>query len=151
MKQSLVLPFFSFPGSAWECMNWRLRLHYHAELHLITGQSPEDTDSQAEPGNQEKWSLADPTFPKSLAYPPISKLGRKRAICGNKNKIMPQATRAIKKGRHPLYIKPIGKPVTLFTTKTQIAMGGTITPIIRVTQIMIPNHTGSYPNFITAG
>ena len=41
----------------WECMSWRLRLHYHAELHLVTGQSPEDTDSQAEPGNQEKWAL----------------------------------------------------------------------------------------------
>jgi len=22
---------FSFPGSAWECVNWRLRLHYHGE------------------------------------------------------------------------------------------------------------------------
>ena len=35
-------------------MSWRLRLHYHAELHLVTGQSPEDTDSHAEPRNQER-------------------------------------------------------------------------------------------------
>jgi len=49
-----IVPRFSFPGSAWECMTWRLCLHYRAELQLVAGQSPEDMDSQAEPGNQEK-------------------------------------------------------------------------------------------------
>ncbi len=47
------MPRFSFPGSAWECMTWRLRLHYRAEFQIVTGQSPEDMGSQAEPGNQE--------------------------------------------------------------------------------------------------
>jgi hypothetical protein len=48
-----VVPQFSFPGSAWECMTWRLRLHYRLECQMVTGQSPEDMGSQAEPGNQE--------------------------------------------------------------------------------------------------
>ncbi len=46
--------YFSFPGSAWECMTWRLRLHCRPEFQTATGQSPEDMGSQAEPGNQEK-------------------------------------------------------------------------------------------------
>jgi hypothetical protein len=51
---SLDFAFFSFPGSAWERMTWRLRLHYSPEFETTTGQSPEDIDSQAEPGNQER-------------------------------------------------------------------------------------------------
>ncbi len=48
-----IVRHFSFPGSAWECMTWRLRLHYRPECPIVTGQSPEDMDSQAEPGNRE--------------------------------------------------------------------------------------------------
>ncbi len=111
-----VVPHFSFPGSAWECMTWRLCLHYRPECQIviplrgqrsdmplvgarprvrpgngqthrsaptvaatlpfevefvsslrkrigITGQSPEDMGSQAEPGNQEPRLL-----PKDLIY-----------------------------------------------------------------------------------
>ena len=39
----------------------RLRLHYRPECHVVTGQSPEDMGSQAEPGNQEK-KLVPPHF-----------------------------------------------------------------------------------------
>ncbi len=34
-------------------MTWRLCLHYGPDFQIITGQSPVDIDSQAEPGNQE--------------------------------------------------------------------------------------------------
>ncbi len=34
-------------------MTWRLRLHYSPECPIVSGQSPEDNGSQAEPGNQE--------------------------------------------------------------------------------------------------
>ncbi len=50
----LSVKVFSFPGSAWECMAWRLRLHYCIVFQLVTGQSSEDMGSQAEPGNQAK-------------------------------------------------------------------------------------------------
>jgi hypothetical protein len=46
--------YISFPGSAWECMTWRLCLHYGSEFQTVTGQSPVDIGSQAEPGNQVK-------------------------------------------------------------------------------------------------
>jgi len=35
-------------------MTWRLCLHYGSEFHTVTGRSPVDMGSQAEPGNQEK-------------------------------------------------------------------------------------------------
>ncbi len=37
--------YFSFPGSAWECMTWRLRLHYRPEFQIDTGRSPETRKS----------------------------------------------------------------------------------------------------------
>jgi hypothetical protein len=46
--------FSSFPCSAWECVAWRLRLHYHGETKPYTGQSPVGMGSQAEPGNQKE-------------------------------------------------------------------------------------------------
>jgi hypothetical protein len=45
------------PRPAWECMTWRLRLHYRPEFRMDTGQSPEDIGSQTEPGNQENESF----------------------------------------------------------------------------------------------
>ena len=31
----------SFPGSAWECLTWRLCLHHHGYIKPVSGQSPE--------------------------------------------------------------------------------------------------------------
>ena len=52
-----IVPLISFPGSAWECMTWRLCLHYGPEFQTVTRQSPVDMGSQAEPGNQENDNL----------------------------------------------------------------------------------------------
>ena len=48
------MPHFSFPGSAWERLTWRLRLHYGPECQIVTGQSPEDIGSQASPHRRAK-------------------------------------------------------------------------------------------------
>ncbi len=44
-------------------MTWRLRLHHGLDCRIVTGQSPEDIDSQAEPGKQESRKT-----PRSVAF-----------------------------------------------------------------------------------
>ncbi len=78
-----IVPHFSFPGSAWECMTWRLRLHYRLECQTVTGQSPEDMGSQAEPGNQENHSFHSTilAFLGFLRQPPEAGRYRKFGRC----------------------------------------------------------------------
>jgi len=58
-KQSLLFgaEIFMFPGSDWECLAWRLCLHYRDYIQPVSGQGPEDKGSQAEPGNQRAYAF----------------------------------------------------------------------------------------------
>jgi hypothetical protein len=67
----------------------------------------------------------------------MRRFGRKRAISGKRKRSRAAAIKLNRKGRTPLQITPNGTPVMFLTTKTQMASGGMITPI------MMPNQMGS--------
>ncbi len=60
-------------------------------------------------------------------------------------------TKLIMNGVTPLYTTHMDSFVMFLTIKTDIAMGGTIMPIMHVTDKTMINQMGSKPSFITAG